>query len=131
MTDISLDEAWNVLRDDDQAVLIDVRTAAEWTFVGVPDLSSIGRELRTVEWSRFPGGAPNPNFLTEATNGIDPSRPVLLLCRSGARSAAATAALTNNGFTAARNVVAGFEGDLDATGHRHGGWKDQLPWRQS
>lgn len=129
--DISLTEAWDLLTTDQRAVLIDVRTTAEWAFVGLPDLSSIGRELRTVEWSSFPNGALNPNFLAEATAGLDRDQPVLLLCRSGARSAAATAALAADGFTLARNVVAGFEGDLDADGHRHGGWKDRLPWRQS
>ena len=131
MGDLTLTQAWDLLHRDQRAVLIDVRTRAEWNFVGLPDVSSTGRELRTVEWITFPDGAPNPNFLAESSAGLDPDAPILLLCRSGARSAAAAAALEGAGFTDTYNVVAGFEGDLDGNGHRHDGWKDHLPWRQS
>lgn len=128
--DISLDQAWSMLADDPSAVLIDVRTVAEWTFVGVPDLAELGKELRTVEWTRFPGGAANPDFVAQAGQGIGPDQPILLLCRSGARSLSAARALRAAGYTETYNVVAGFEGDLGADQHRHGGWKESLPWRQ-
>ncbi len=132
VAELSLDEAWAMLTNDAGATLIDVRTAAEWQFVGVPDLTSIGKEARLVEWIGFPGGQPNPRFLADASSGLDTDAPVLLLCRSGARSEAAARVLTAEGFTAAYNVVAGFEGDLGPDGHRSGGWKHEgLPWRQS
>ena len=79
---LNLDEAWQMLRDDPDAVLIDVRTMAEWNFVGVPDLSSLPNQLRTVEWTTFPTGAANPNFVDQATEGLDAAQPILLLCRS-------------------------------------------------
>lgn len=130
MRQITLDEAWQRLADEDDAQLIDVRTVAEWTFVGVPDLSSLGKETRFVEWTAFPSGAANPGFVAEASADLRPDQPLLMLCRSGARSAAAAQALLAAGFTDVSNVTAGFEGDLGADQHRHGGWKDSLPWIQ-
>jgi rhodanese-related sulfurtransferase len=87
-----------------------------------------------VEWQGFPTGARNPGFVTEASQALgDKSAPVLLLCRSGARSRAAAIALTEAGFAQAFNIAGGFEGDPDGEGHRgnRNGWKaDNLPWRQ-
>lgn len=128
--ELSLEAAWDMLSSNPSAVLIDVRTQAEWNFVGVPDLRSIDQELQLVEWITYPEGSPNPDFVAQAAAGLDTQQPVLLLCRSGARSLAAAEALSAAGFSTTYNVVAGFEGDLDAEGHRHGGWKDALPWRQ-
>ncbi len=132
VANLTLDEAWSMLTSDERSVLIDVRTAAEWNFVGIPVLDDVGRELRLVEWTTFPGGSPNPDFMATATADLDVETPVLFLCRSGARSDAAARAFDAAGFTATYNVVAGFEGDLGADGHRHGGWKHEgLPWRQA
>ena len=127
---ISLEEAWETLSENPDAVLIDVRTVAEWSFVGIPDLTGLGKQVRTVEWTRFPDQTQNPDFLAQATEGLSPDQPLLILCRSGARSNAAASVLNNNGFTA-KNIGAGFEGDLGPNGHRVGGWKGALPWRQS
>lgn len=130
MRQIALEEAWQRLADEDDAQLIDVRTMAEWSFVGVPDLSSLDKDVRFVEWTRFPTGDANPDFVAEAGAGLRPDQPLLMLCRSGARSAAAGQALLATGFTDVSNVTAGFEGDLGPDQHRHGGWKDSLPWIQ-
>ncbi len=130
--ELTLDEAWAMLADDPNAVLIDVRTAAEWNFVGVPDLDEIGKQARFVEWIRFPDGAPNPDFVGQATAELTKGQPILLLCRSGARSLAAAKVLTDAGYGPAYNVTAGFEGPLDERGHRSGGWRHAgLAWRQS
>ena len=130
-SEISLEDAWSMLASDPNAALIDVRTAAEWNFVGVPDLASIDKRVRLIEWTRFPDGSPNEQFVEQATEGLDPGQSILLLCRSGARSRAAAQRLESQGFPQVFNVSAGFEGDLDSQGHRHGGWKEQLPWQQS
>ncbi|MCP4223103.1 MAG: rhodanese-like domain-containing protein [Actinomycetia bacterium] len=129
--DLSLDDAWRMLVATPSAVVIDVRTKAEWAYVGTPELASVGNELRLVEWIDYPGGQPNPRFVEEASAGLDPSQDVLLLCRSGVRSRAAGEALLSTGFTNVYNIATGFEGGLDSEGHRHGGWKENLPWRQS
>jgi rhodanese-related sulfurtransferase len=132
--DISATEAWDRLKNDPRAQLLDVRTVAEWNFVGLPDLSAIGRRVHCVEWQSFPSGAPNLGFVVEAGQALDdPRAQVMVICRSGARSRAAAIALTGAGFTQAFNIAGGFEGDADAEGHRGGvnGWKAaSLPWRQ-
>ncbi len=69
--DISAAEAWEQLKADPKAQLIDVRTVAEWNFVGLPDLSSLGRRAHCVEWQSFPTGAQNPGF--RAGSGAEPS----------------------------------------------------------
>ena len=130
--ELSLDEAWAMLRDRPDAVLIDVRTEAEWNFVGIPVLDGLGKSARFVEWIGYPGGQPNPVFVDQATTELQPGQPILLLCRSGARSLAAAKALTEAGYGPAYNITAGFEGGLDDTGHRSGGWRHAgLAWRQS
>ncbi len=110
------------------AILVDVRTRAEWAYVGrVPDAIEI-------EWNQYPSGR-NPDFAAQLLAAIpDRTRPVLFLCRSGGRSAAAAQAATELGYTLAINVLEGFEGDLDAASHRNsaGGWrKAGLPWMQN
>jgi len=137
--DITPDQAWEVLKQDSKAQLVDVRTAPEWAYVGLPDVSALGRELHKVEWQVFPQMTVNPDFVARVegrlrTAGADKDTPVLFLCRSGGRSRAAAIALTAAGYARALNVAGGFEGDVDAEGHRGtiGGWKAaRLPWRQS
>jgi rhodanese-related sulfurtransferase len=107
--DISATEAWDKLKADPGTQLVDVRTVAEWNFVGIPDLSPLGRQVHCVEWQSFPTGAPNPNFVAEAGDALpDKNAPVLLLCRSGARSRAAAIALTRAGYARAFNIAGGF-----------------------
>ncbi|MFB9378252.1 rhodanese-like domain-containing protein [Kineococcus gynurae] len=131
--DLTPREAYDLLTHDPAAVLVDVRTEAEWTFVGVPQLP--GRGPLLVSWAPRPGEVPGTEFLAElARQGVRPGPdPVVFLCRSGKRSVAAATAATAAGYTAAQNVLDGFEGDLDASGHRGGaGWRAEgLPWRQS
>jgi rhodanese-related sulfurtransferase len=132
--EISATQAWQRLSADPRAQLLDVRTTAEWNFVGLADLSALGRQTHCVEWQGFPEGGRNPGFVAEASQALgDPAAPVLVMCRSGARSRAAAIALTQAGFHQAFNISDGFEGDKDERGHRgaHNGWKAaNLPWRQ-
>lgn len=134
--DVSPLEAWKLLSDNPNAVLVDVRTDAEWRFVGVPDLSSLGREVVFLEWNTS-DGRHNPDFADQLRRQIEPApagqeRPVLFLCRSGNRSIGAAEVATQLGITPAYNVLDGFEGHLDANGHRgETGWRAiGLPWKQ-
>lgn len=124
-----------MLKTDPSALLIDVRTAAEWSYVGGPDLSSISKKTLQASWQIWPGMTLNQRFVTEiASAGATPGVPLLLLCRSGARSQSAAKALTAAGYGPCYNVAHGFEGALDPANRRGGvtGWKaDGLPWRQS
>jgi rhodanese-related sulfurtransferase len=136
--DISAQQAWDLLQAESRAQLVDVRTMAEWNFVGLPDLSGLGRRVHCIEWQSFPTMAVNPAFAAEAeaavtAAGADKSSPILFICRSGARSRAAAVALAAAGFAKAYNVAGGFEGDPDGERHRGNinGWKAaRLPWRQ-
>jgi rhodanese-related sulfurtransferase len=137
--DITPQEAWAMMKADPRAQLVDVRTHAEWSFVGLPDLSGVGREVQKIEWQTFPSMASNQSFVAEAGQAVlhsggSKDAPVFFLCRSGARSRAAAIAMSGAGFTRAYNVAGGFEGDADGAGHRgtKNGWKAaELPWRQS
>ena len=131
--DVSPSEAYAGLQAEDDAVLVDVRTAAEWSYVGLPDLSQIGKGVVFVEWQRFPDGTLNEGFVGQLREaGVGKGVPVYFLCRSGVRSAAAAKAVTAAGLGPAFNVVDGFEGPLGQGGHRDvAGWKVAgLPWRQ-
>jgi rhodanese-related sulfurtransferase len=137
--DIEPKEAWALLQGDPKAQLVDVRTAAEWTFVGVPDLSALARKAILVEWQVYPDMGKNTAFddaviARLAAAGAAVVSPVAFLCRSGARSRAAAIALTAKGFSRCFNVAGGFEGDVDAGRHRGNmnGWKASgLPWVQT
>lgn len=132
--DITPEEAWKLLAADPDAVLVDCRTAAEWRFVGVADISSLQRDVVYIEWSRT-DGTHNDGFVDDLkAAGVRPGeRPVVFLCRSGNRSIGAAEAATEAGIAPSYNVLDGFEGNLDENGHRGGaGWRAiGLPWRQS
>jgi rhodanese-related sulfurtransferase len=134
---LSSSDAYQRLNEQPHAVLIDVRTEAEWMFVGIPELPS-GRPL-FLSWQVYPGMAMNGGFvetLTDALGGdqAEKERPLMFLCRSGGRSQAAALAMAEAGFTHCINVADGFEGDMDAERKRGrvNGWKASgLPWVQS
>lgn len=134
-------DAWRILKESRRSVLIDVRTRAEWGFVGLPDLGEIGKAPLCVEWAQFPDMSRTPRFAEAVIAELGDSDPdvLLFICRSGARSLLAAEAVADLFASRGRevlclNVTEGFEGDLNAAGHRGmtGGWKARgLAWRQS
>ena len=131
--DVEPAEAYAALAADEDAVLVDVRTVAEWNYVGVPDLSALGKRVIYLEWQRFSDGALNGDFVEQLRDaGIPDGAPIYFLCRSGARSAAAAGAATAAGLGPSYNVADGFEGTHDEHHHRAvSGWLNVgLPWRQ-
>lgn len=139
IADVPVEAAWRRLAESAASVLIDVRTRAEWSYVGVPDLSSLGKELVLVEWQGFPDNRPNPAFVVELGQrlgalGATSDTELYFICRSGARSRLAAEAMSKAGYGRCFNVAEGFEGPLDEARHRgsRSGWKAQaLPWVQS
>ena len=133
--DISPSDTYAALAANENAVLIDCRTAVEWQFVGTPDLSELDKSAKFIEFQKLPAGTLNPTFIEELEEKVpNRSTPVYFICRSGARSAAAADLATANGYELAYNVADGFEGPHDEQRHRgaEAGWKaSQLPWRQS
>ncbi len=132
--DISPQQAWDVLAGEANAVLVDVRTPAEWNYVGVPDLGQLGKKPLFLPWLFFPSMEINPQFVQNLeTVHLSQEAPLLFLCRSGVRSKAAAVAMTARGYTRCYNIIGGFEGDADAAHHRGtvSGWKaGGLPWLQ-
>ena len=135
------EQSWTKLSEDPTAIMVDVRTRAEWSFVGVPDLSALGKDPILLEWKVFPTMETNTDFGDALENALGEGQPseILFLCRSGVRSLAAAQLMTD--IFAARgkdikciNIAEGFEGDLDSSAHRGtmNGWKARgLAWRQS
>jgi rhodanese-related sulfurtransferase len=120
-------EASDLLRLAPGAKIVDVRTRAEWDWVG-----RVAGAVE-IEWNQYPGSTRNPNFMAELKRQVDPEALVMFLCRSGVRSVAAATAATEAGYNTCYNILEGFEGDKDANGHRNtiGGWrKAGLPWIQ-
>ncbi len=121
-------QSWALLQDNPAAVMIDVRTAIEHSFVGCPPNSI------HIPWKEFPDMQLNALFVAQVEEKVsDKSIPILLLCRSGVRSVAAAKALEEAGFEKLINIVEGFEGALDEEKHRGNidGWRFHgLPWEQ-
>jgi len=132
--DVTVEEAWNSLMQDEKAVLVDVRTQAEWAFVGLCDLSEMGKSPLLISWQMFPHMDVNPIFAqTIMDQDIPKDSSLYFLCRSGVRSQSAASAMVAVGYKACFNILEGFEGGRDTSGHRGVvGWKAAgLPWMQN
>ena len=133
--DVTPQVAWKILSERGDPALIDCRTRPEWNFVGLPDLAAIGKQPILLEWQSFPSMQQNPDFVATLAGAVaNRETPLLFLCRSGVRSAAAAKAMTAAGYSTCLNVADGFEGPLDAQARRGSakGWKAAgLPWRQT
>ena len=126
---LSPEQSWALLQRNRNAVLVDVRTKIEHTFVGHPPGAV------HIPWKEAPDWQLNPHFIDDVKKAAaDFDAPVLLLCRSGQRSQDAAIALEQAGYRHLVNIVDGFEGPLDDNKHRgtRGGWRFQgLPWEQT
>ena len=122
-------EAYELIKGDARVKLVDVRTGAERDWVGrvaIPEA-----QHAAVQWSLYPGGAPNPDFLSQLAAQAGKDEVLLFLCRSGVRSRHSARLATEHGYAQCYDILEGFEGDRDAEGHRKnvGGWcKAGLPW---
>jgi len=62
---INSTDAFSILNSEDESYLIDVRTIAEWSFVGLPDLSKIGKDTKLISWLTYPTMEKNESFLEQ------------------------------------------------------------------
>jgi rhodanese-related sulfurtransferase len=131
---VSPGDVWKILQSDPEAQMVDVRTDAEWKFVGIADLSAANKAPVLIPWQVFPSMQVNAAFTDQMKQaGLKPENKIYFLCRSGVRSMAAAQAAIGAGFAHSFNIADGFEGPPDAVGHRGvtAGWKaSDLPWRQ-
>jgi rhodanese-related sulfurtransferase len=135
---VNVEATWQRLASRPRSQLVDVRTRAEWTYVGIPDLGPVGKRAVLVEWQTFPDQTVAPRFVERLAGelkvlGVQLDDDLFFICRSGSRSLAAAKAMAAAGYRACHNVAGGFEGPLDDERHRGstGGWKAaSLPWHQ-
>ena len=132
-------EAFDLLKEDENAVLIDVRTNKEHLEVGIPDLREIGKDTYKIEWRNSILPWSRKRFLNDFNNNLShhDEGKYLFICRSGIRSN--FAALTveesfDSGNYSGRcfNVEDGFEGNEQSLGYpqKLTGWKNLgLPWK--
>ena len=122
------------LQNNPQALFVDVRSKAEYKYVGFPENSIL------IPWIDDPDWEPNPeafsDLVMQELDGREnlSDTEIILICRSGFRSNEALKCLENKGFTQVSHVASGFEGDLDENDHRGNlnGWRhDGMPWSQS
>ena len=136
--DLTVRQCWDLLDQDSDAFIIDVRTMAEWAYVGLPMLNPSMQPLILQQWQVFPEMAVDSRFADQLTEklaeaGATQDSKLCFLCRSGVRSLAAAETMAAAGYPNSFNISSGFEGDLDEEGHRGGrnGWKSEgLPWHQ-
>jgi rhodanese-related sulfurtransferase len=130
-----------------RTLFLDVRTRAEAMYVGMPTVADAlvpyveHQELMT-DWDErrhMYQLEPNSDFIQEAEirlkeKSLTKADRVILICRSGDRSARAADLLANAGFTRVYSITEGFEGDSAKDGPKAGqrivnGWKNAgLPW---
>ncbi|MCE2517943.1 MAG: rhodanese-like domain-containing protein, partial [Alphaproteobacteria bacterium] len=101
-------EAWGMLAEDPDTVLVDVRTMVEWAYVGLPNLTSIGKDVVTIEWSKLTGQQ-NMAFAQQLMAQVPKDKTVLFICRAGLRSHSAAMAALLAGYAAEVNVEEGFD----------------------
>jgi rhodanese-related sulfurtransferase len=137
--DLLATDAYALLEGDASSVLIDVRTEAEWAYVGRPDIRELGKTPFFLEWQSYPSLQVDADFASHLaalldSAGVERGASLVFLCRSGARSRQAAMAMTSAGWAPCFNVSDGFEGPLDGSRRRGGvgGWKaGGLPWAQT
>lgn len=122
-------EAYALLQAKPDVKLVDVRTNAERDWVGRVDIPP--SQQAAIEWNGYPGGAQNPQFLSQLAQVAAKDSVLLFLCRSGVRSQHAARLAAEHGYRNCFDILEGFEGGKDAAGHRKtvAGWCHAgLPW---
>lgn len=137
---VTAQEAYAMWKAEPERVkIIDVRTPEEYGFIGHPE-GAWNIPLAFVTYQRTNGKTEygpkwNPDFVTEVKNIVAPTDTLLMLCRSGDRSARAVNQLAAAGLMNTYNITDGFEGDkVDDPGsvfygkRMRNGWKNSAPW---
>ena len=109
--------AWELLQQEKNSFLVDIRTQGEWDSVGIPDLTNIKKDLIKIVWQ-----ADDPTFIPALEQAIpNKDSKIIFICRGGIRSAAAAEKGVQNGYKHCYNLTGGFE---------KGGWSS-LPIKEN
>jgi rhodanese-related sulfurtransferase len=134
-------EAYRKWQDDPAHVtILDVRTPEEMLFVGHPPMAwKIPVAVQTYEWDSVKKEFPMkllPDFVARVKQVASADDTILVMCRSGGRSAIAVNLLAQAGYKHVHNIIDGMEGDtvedaqsVFAGQHLVNGWKNSAcPW---
>ena len=131
-------EKWSAAPDE--VTVLDVRTLEEYIYVGhAPMAWNVPLLSQTHEWNAEKGYfafQPNPDFISQVKEVAGPTDTIMVMCRSGGRSAMAVNLLAEAGFTNVYQITDGMEGDSIKDpesvfqGQRlKNGWKNSgAPW---
>ncbi len=125
--DVIPQEAFEMLQNP-STYIVDVRTIAEYVFVGHPEMAT---NIPFLFWNENKQKmVANENFIEDLKAKFRPEDTLILMCRSGGRSEKAMSLLKANGFENVLNMKHGFEGEKDTKGYRSkNGWKNSgLPY---
>ena len=138
---IKSSKAFDLLKEYEHAVLIDVRTKKEHLAVGIPDLQELGKKTYTIEWKNSILRGSRKRFLNDFSEnlGVREEGKYIFICRSGIRSNFAALTVeesfkSGNYNGRCYNVEDGFEGHEKPLGYPQNptGWKNLgLPWKLS
>jgi len=126
-------DAFEILKNQNNSILVDVRTNEEFNFVGMVDASAFQNRMILNPWQVLPQMNLNQNFANELIAKAPLESTLLFLCKTGGRSNQSAEFALSLGYQNCYNIVNGFEGDLNENSQRGfvNGWKaSHLPWRQ-
>ena len=133
-------EAYEMWKADPERIkVLDVRTFEEYVLIGHAEMAvNVPLAFPSYKWDAAKGNysvVVNADFISHVKERFGPDDTILVMCRSGGRSAMAVNALAKAGFTKVHNIIDGFEGDKveDPESVYHGmrmrnGWKNSAPW---
>ena len=133
-------EAYDMWKADPERIkVLDVRTFEEYVLIGHAEMAAnVPLAFPTYKWDVNKGNysiVVNTDFIAHVKERFTPDDTILVMCRSGGRSAMAVNALAKAGFARVHNIIDGFEGDKvdDPESIYHGqrmrnGWKNSAPW---
>ena len=131
VAEVNPKQAWKILQENPNAILLDVRSKVEFDYVGHP-VGAVHVPLQ-----EFPDWQTDPDFsqkVIELLGTASRDVTVLTICRSGKRSMLAAQLLEEQGYKHTVNITEGFEGNPDENRHRGNvnGWRFHgLPWEQT
>ncbi len=122
ITELSPQEAYEMAQNP-SSYLIDVRSIAEYVFIGHPEMAY---NIPSSFWNEEEKGfRTNDTFVEELTARFKKNDVLIFLCRSGVRSLSAAKIMVQAGYRKVYNLTQGFEGEKDENGYRTiGGWKN-------
>ena len=131
VAEVNPKQAWRMLQENPNAILLDVRSKVEFDYVGHP-VDAVHVPIQEApDWQTDPDFAQK---VIERLGEASKDATVLTICRSGKRSMLAAQLLEEQGYKDTVNIAEGFEGDPDENRHRGNvnGWRFHgLPWEQT